>query len=162
MSAVAPVIGYMYPPIVDTYMPAFVIDDDSVTHVCRVYFSISKLNSLEDIDSMQITVSNQYTNLNVLNPELYPCGIKLAPISIDDTRETEDKYYVEIESGDLAYSFELNQYYKVQLRFTGKYTHSDPPMQTPQAIAEWLNKNLERFSEWSTVCLIRGVSDSYL
>jgi hypothetical protein len=53
-----------------------------------------------------------------------------------------------------AGAFELNQFYKVQLRFTSKLA-SNPPVNGK--IATWLEENINYFSEWSKVCLIKGI-----
>jgi hypothetical protein len=52
--------------------------------------------------------------------------------------------------------FILNEYYKVQLRFTSAAA-SDPPS-AGVGIDNWLSVNLVHFSEWSTVVLVRGIS----
>ena len=149
----------LYPPIVETYMPAFLINSgDVVKDTCRVYFSISAYNSLADIANAQVTVSDQNTNVSVLNEEKYPCDIMLVPIMEDRTKTTDDRYYVDIKKTDLiGDNFEINTYYKVQIRFTSVNAES-VSMTTPQAIDSWLAANLSMFSEWSTVCLVRGIS----
>ena len=149
----------LYPPIVETYMPAFLINSgDIVKDTCRVYFSISAYNSLADIANAQVTVSDQNTNVSVLNEEKYPCDIMLVPIMEDRTKTTDDRYYVDIKKTDLiGDNFEINTYYKVQIRFTSVNAES-VSMTTPQAIDSWLAANLSMFSEWSTVCLVRGIS----
>ena len=64
------VLNNLYPPVVDTYAPAFLIDSGNTRKdTCRVYFSISAFNVLRDIMHAQVTVSNQYTNISVLNEE---------------------------------------------------------------------------------------------
>lgn len=150
----------LYPPIVDTYIPAFLLDsEDENKNICRVYFSLSPYNNLEDIAHAQVTVRNQYTNLTVLDSTKYPSEIKLTQIYEDSTRETDDKYYIEIVKTDIqGGAFGINQYYKVQIRFTSKDATSIS-LTTPQAIDSWLTENLLLFSEWSTVCLIRGISE---
>jgi hypothetical protein len=149
-------INNFYPPVIDTYMPAFIADaDDSI---CKVYFSISDYNSIDDIKNAQITILNQNTNLTVLATGKYPSEIMLKEIKIDDTRTSDDKYYVEINNTDLKNGkFEIDTYYKVQIRFTGADA-ADISLATPQALDSWLAANLSNFSEWSTVCLIRGIS----
>lgn len=148
----------LFPPTLDTYLPAFLIGGgNSQKNICRVYFSISLYNSLEDIKNVQVTVANQYNNLSVLDREKYPCEIMLAEIQKDLTRTTDDKYYIEIKPSDIQDGFQINQYYKVQLRFTSAEA-SSVSLSTPQAIDAWLAANLSNFSEWSSVCLIRGIS----
>lgn len=139
----------LYPPVVSTYMPAFLTE----VGVCKLYFSISQYNSFEDIVNAQITVRNQNSNLSVLDKTKYPCEIMLKEIKQED-----DKYYVEITKEDInGGAFELNQYYKVQIRFTGAGAAS-VSLDAPQAIDSWLAANQSYFSEWSSICLIRAIS----
>ena len=148
----------LYPPVVETYMPAFLIGSSDVQkNTCRVYFSISLYNSLSDIKNAQVTVANQNTNLSVLNKSKYPCEIMLTDIKTDLTRTSDDKYYIEIKTSDIEEGFQINQYYKVQIRFTAAGA-ADISLNTPQKIDSWLAANLSNFSEWSTVCLVRGIS----
>lgn len=148
----------LYPPVVDTYMPAFLVGSSDIQkNTCRVYFSISLYNSLNDIKNAQVTVANQNTNLSVLNKSKYPCEIMLTDIKTDLTRVSDDKYYIEIKTSDIEEGFQINQYYKVQIRFTAAGA-ADVSLDTPQAIDSWLATNLSNFSEWSTVCLVRGIS----
>lgn len=154
----------LYPPIVDSYMPAFLIDSgNALKDTCRVYFSLSAFNSFNDIkDNAQVIVRNQNTNLSMLNPEKYPCEVMLTTVHEDVTRKTDDKYYIDITKNDMVNDkFEINQYYKVQIRFTGANAAS-VSLATPQQIDGWLAANLDKFSEWSTVCLVRGISSPTL
>ena len=148
----------LYPPVVETYTPAFLIGSSDIQkNTCRVYFSISLYNSLSDIKNAQVTVANQNTNLSVLDKNKYPCEIMLTDIKTDLTRTSDDKYYIEVKSSDIEEGFQINQYYKVQIRFTAADA-VDISLNTPQAIDSWLAANLSSFSEWSTVCLVRGIS----
>ena len=148
----------LYPPVMETYMPAFLIGSSDIQkNTCRVYFSISLYNSLNDIKNAQVIVANQNTNLSVLNKSKYPCEIMLTDIKTDLTRVSDDKYYIEIKTSDIEEGFEINQYYKVQIRFTAAGA-ADISLDTPQAIDSWIAANLSNFSEWSTVCLVRGIS----
>ena len=144
----------LYPPQIPTYQNAFVL-----TSKCRIYFSLSIYNNYKDIqNNAQVTVSNQNTNQSVLSLTKYPNEIKLCDVKIDNTKSS-DKYYIEIEPEDLQNGFQINQYYKVQIRFTS----SDAP--TPPdsaAIDKWLVDNVDYFSEWSTVCLVRAISQPIL
>lgn len=152
----------LYPPIVDTYAPAFLTDSGTDKDICRIYFTLSKFNTISDIVNVQVSIRSQYTNLSVLNKTKYPSEIMLTSIQEDSTRTSDDKYYIEIYKTDIqGGKFEINQYYKVQMRFT----HIDAAGQslsTPQAIDGWLAANINLFSEWSTVCLVRGISTPQL
>lgn len=165
----------LYPPVIDTYMPAFLADgNNEIKKICRVYFSISSFNSIKELNHAQVVLNNQNTNISVLNKTKYPCGIKLTKIYEDITRVSEDKYYIEIEPSDLEPEywnsetqiyesrFDINQYYKVQIRFSSAAAPIDIASDEPQAVDSWLVQNLNYFSEWSTVCLIRAISTPIL
>lgn len=153
----------LYPPIMPTYTQAFLVDSGNYEKdTCRVYFSISDFNVITDILNVQVTVSNQYTNTSVLNTELYPCNIMLTTLSIDNSKKGENKYYIDIHKNDIeGKTFEINTYYKIQVRFTGTNANNIS-LTTPQAIDSWLAANQQYFSEWSSVCLARGISTPIL
>jgi hypothetical protein len=140
----------LYPPIIASWMPAFVR-----TTSCRIYFSLSTYNSIEDIKNVQVIINNQSNNLSALDSEKYPAGIKITNLNTDNEISGDSKYYITISPSDLENGvFELNQYYKVQIRFTGTGAAN---VTDSQKIASWLTNNQKYFSEWSTVCLIKGI-----
>ena len=146
----------LYPPIFKkSYAPAFV-------GTCRVYFSISIYNSYAQIhkDCAQVVVQNQKTNQSVLKRSAYPSGIKISTISIDDTIDSDEKYYIEINGNDIEGGFNFNEYYKVQIRFTSSDVQDIPTSSV--GIDAWLNRNLANFSQWSTVVLIKPISQPIL
>lgn len=152
----------LYPPIVDTYVPAFLTDSGTDKDICRIYFTLSQFNTMEDIENVQVTVRSQYTNLSVLNKSKYPSEVMLTSIQEDTSKTSDDRYYIELNKTDIqGGQFEINQYYKVQMRFT-HVDAADVSLAIPQAIDGWLAANINLFSEWSTVCLIRGISTPQL
>lgn len=160
----------IFPPIFNqAYMPAFLY-----TGSCRIYFALSDYNSINSlhhrtgqpsvIDCVQISVRKQTTNQSALSQVNYPSGIKLTTLSIDENRQSDDKYYVEISSSDIQGGFVLDEYYKVQIRFTqaGASSPSATGGNATGALDTWLSINNIYFSEWSRVVLIRGISLPYL
>lgn len=167
-----------YPPVLDTYMPAFPVkvENNKEKAEIKIYFSISAYNSYSQIkDNVQVRVQNQYTNDNMLLGKYITNGIKVTQPSIDETRTGEDKYYVTLTQKDFwnedkesdekekAKKFALNQYMKVQIRFSvsgnaTKVLYSDENQPNNQ----WFNDNVENFTEWSKVCLIRPISKPHL
>jgi len=105
----------LYPPIMPNIIPAFIRNK-----TCKVYFSLSEYNSIKDIANVQVTLTNIKTNLTVFNTTKYPTGIKLTTLHYDNHVEGEYCYYINIFPNDLKNgAFQLNEYYKIQLRFTG-------------------------------------------
>ena len=147
----------LYPPIVPDSSPAFIR-----TKSCKIYFSLSMYNSAADIKNVQISLVNQRTNASALKTSIYPSGIKIANLYYDPDVRGDYNYYVQINPSDLTEGvFGLNQFYKVQLRFTSK-SASDPPSNGPAALAKWLYDNMQYFSEWSKVCLIKGIEQPHI
>ena len=152
----------LYPPIVDTYMPAFLY-----TESCKIYFSLSPYNNFNDIKYAQVVLIYQNSNLTALNSKHYPNEIKVCDIAEDNTvSNTNKKYYITINQNDLNDDFFLiNNYYKVQIRFVSKEAKTLTELNNVGAYKEtaaWLLENRDYFSEWSTVCLIRGIAKPVL
>lgn len=145
----------IYPPIFEkTMMPAFVHNED-----CKIYFAISLYNDIEEIraDAVQVTVRRQSDNKNMLKQADYPGGVKITSLQIDQNREGEDKYYITLSGSDISGGrFVRDIFYLVQIRLTGVGA-SDPPS-LPQGIDNWINNNLNYFSEWSSAVLIYPIA----
>ena len=163
------VFNNIYPPTLPTFGKTFLLDSgDADLDTCKLYFSISMYNSFSDISHAQVTVTYQNNNQSALAQSLYPSQLMLKQIKIDNTVPGEEKYYIEIYKTDLEEKkFEINTYYKVQIRFGDKDTSTPDgsswesylnDTSKVQSIDSWLTANLAAFSEWSTVCLIRGIS----
>ena len=148
-----------YPPIVDTYLPAFevqrnepqsALDDPTYTFTVRIYFSLSPYTDSYHSRYLHIKVVDQQTNQIALK---YDSGLKLNGVTlIDPERESqnlEDKYYVELSSTEFK-NFSPFKYYKVQLRTSATNT-------SVNASIGQLYKETATYSEWSTVCLIKGI-----
>ena len=160
----------LFPPIVDDYLPAFLQAGNS----CKIVFKLAQFNKVEDfdLDLTQITISNLNTNKSMLNPSKYPNEIKIAKAEV--LNKANKTYFIKLdnieskkdENGDIiswsllkTNQFELNTYYKVQIRLTKAGT---PKPEKEEGTSSWFNGNLENFSEWSTVCLIRAIATPVL
>lgn len=152
-----------YPPVINTYMPAFPIIKDSAekeSATIKIYFALSPYNTFEQVSEyVQIIVRNQYTNQSLLNSVN---GIKVIDtLKIDTSVSGSDKYYIELTQDDfISDTFEINQYMKAQIRFTKKGEATKTKLDDIDI--NWFNKNIDNFSEWSTVCLLRPISQPSL
>lgn len=142
----------LYPPIINTYMPAFIQNQP-----CRVYFSLSDFNKYEDVkNNVQVMINDKNTNQSVLNSTLYPAGIKITSLNEDKNISGNMRYYIDILPSELREAeFKTNRFYKVQIRFTSSAVAIYNP--ETDKIAKWLVDNQSMFSEWSSVCLVRGI-----
>jgi len=146
----------LYPPIVDSYMPAF----KAGTASCRIYFSLSKFNSSSDFVSVHATVVKQNTGMSAVkttdsNGKYRSTGIilNIKPVKVVDENNL---YYIEIDNDDLSsqsgdYSGWIPGWtYKVQLRLSTKNYDGSVGQ------AAWLKANASEFSEWSTICIVKA------
>lgn len=141
----------LFPPIVESRMPDFI-----KTQSCRVYFSLSSYNVIDDIANCQARIVYLVNNRSALKTTTYPSEIKICTILEDNNIEGDAKYYITIDPTDLqSDEFDIQQYYKVQLRFTD--TDADP-VPSSGGLDSWLANNIEHFSEWSEICLISAIS----
>jgi hypothetical protein len=147
---------FLYPPQVEAYMPAFLLDGTNTS--CRIYFSKTQFNKASDIidGHMQVSVSYIQSGKSALDTALWPNQIKLAAINEDPEITTDYKYYITLTDDDIQSGFQQSQFYKVQLRFSA-VNPPDPGGITTDPGAVWFNTNLESFSEWSTITLIKGI-----
>lgn len=150
----ASLIGTLYPPVIDTFMPAFIYNAKAV----RVYYSLPAYGNLNSINWLHVTVTDQKTNQNAL---INKAGLYTVqnPLQYFDTEKQQ--YYIEIPSTNIEGGFKPDQFYKVQLRFDCSPGGATPDGIKAEAIA--INSyvmdidNQAYFSEWSTVCLIRPI-----
>ena len=151
----------LYPPIIEDYMPAFV-------NSLIINFNISPFNTADQFNletGIQISIRDQKTNKSVLNPAYAPneilfVGATINNISFGSGGENKISFSAdELKKILREDHFKLNSYYKIQIRFT-KAGIFPPNSFTNQA--SWLAANINNFTEWSTVCLIRRISEPIL
>ena len=149
----------LFPPIIDSYLPAIDIstllgDNGSL----EIPFNISDYNNIGDIKSVHVTITRQSNYTSLFDSVNYIRGVYVA--NIDDLVDKEYNLVINNEVGifnisNLAY----NEYYKVQVRLSKDDSYEG---ELKQELSEYLTNesNLLKFSEWSTVCLIRFIAPS--
>lgn len=163
-------VSTLYPPLVDTFMPAFVHTEDA-----QVAFALSPYNSATEIQRIHVTVVDQATNQNVLKTIYTPpdttlssvknateknatiCidGVMIVPFNIIPSDNDKKIYSLTIPIDCLkSESFSSEKWYKVQLRLDAA-----PPQVAEQPIStQYLTGTRRYFSEWSSVCLIKPIT----
>lgn len=173
----ATVLNTLYPPLIDTFMPAFPNTENAV-----VNFSISPYNSSYEIQYLHVTLVNQKTNKNAFATDSdleTPAGTALVNgvwiIPFAETLNGNTNPYLVLDRNANAYTlfippfllkkngkennryFVIDTYYKVQLRFD-KYIESNSDT---SSITTWNSDYLAQkrayFSEWSSVCLLKAI-----
>ena len=134
----------LYPPQCQTFLPAFVNTSDAV-----IYFSLSPYNSSSSIQRVHVSLVNQLNNENAL---INASGILISSLNYDTT---SGMYYVVIPVTSVeGNQFNINQFYKVQIRFD--CYEGEVPTDEKQLNSYFLDYQTY-FSEWSSVCLIRPI-----
>ena len=163
----------LYPPLVNSYEPAFIAGSNSSL---RVYFSLSSLSNIPK--STKLTVHAQIyrqdgvkvvkttNDISETETRYRATGIIL---NLEPSRaETEENlYYIEIKNSDLKSSVTLGGttyngwipgwVYKIQLRLSTVIYPGGAEKQ-----AAWLQKNSDNFSEWSTICYTKAIGEMVL
>jgi len=170
------VVNTLYPPLIETFQPAFVYDDAPI-----ITFSISPFNNISEIKAIHVSVADQRNHSNVLKPYLeltkndvdngmyygISNGIFIAqmptftesdiaqqifPIAFDPIHNL---YGIQISPEWLSPNtyWNNNQYYQIQIRFdktdlTNGYTKD---------FSSYMLDNRRNFSEWSSVTLIKPI-----
>lgn len=169
----ATVLSTLYPPLIDTFMPAF-----PYTGPASVNFSISPYNSWKEIKNIHVTLVNQKTNQNAfgtsngdINGTALTNGIWIVPFSADTpenilSMNTDANLYTlnipssllknQNNNNNKEKTFICDYYYKVQIRFDC-YSEEDTSKLIDITNPDYLIQNRAYFSEWSSVCLLKAI-----
>ncbi|MBQ8206356.1 MAG: hypothetical protein IJZ77_02745 [Bacilli bacterium] len=146
----------LYPPIVESSMPAFVANKNAV---CRVYFSLSQFNTRNHFKNAQVSVVKQDSGLSVVNRtdgEHYRATGIILNVPVYQT-DQENLWYIEILNEDIGYQtvqgWTIGWFYKIQIRLSN-ITYNGECGQ-----AAWINNNSQYFSEWSTATLVKAIGE---
>lgn len=143
----------LYPPIVNDYESAFIAAESSV---CRIYFSLSKFNASTDFTSAHCVILKQGSGANMVNKKeneanrFRSTGIILN-IPVTKMQDADNLYYIDLVNKDVVNGWEVGCIYKIQIRL------SSVDYDNVIGQSAWLNDNANKFSEWSTVCIIKAI-----
>lgn len=177
----------LYPPIVDSSMPAFPVQPVSIADEtldggsCEIFFSLSKFNVSSDVASVQVSIKKQSTGENVVkreddeagtNPRLFRATGIILDVPVTQILGVDNLYKIELKSSNLKTIVENideeetayrgwipGTLYQVQIRLSGiNYADEIQPI----GQEAWLNANANMFSEWSTICIVKAISQPYI
>lgn len=156
------VISTLYPPLIDTFMPAFLQEGPA-----KVSFSISSYNERTPITKLHISLVDQETNLNALaqnndaaegSPNTLLNGIWIINFTQANDYLSYDELHkiwtLEIPASILRKTinnekkFGATGYYKLQLRLDDS---------SESVSGSYLTDQRPHFSEWSSVCLLKAI-----
>lgn len=148
-------INRVYPPIVDSSIPAFLATAASI----NINFSLPKSLNYEDVKNISIKFVQQSNNKSIINTDKYWDGI----IYMEKPATSTDNgiYTVTVNSSDIKLGDTIgwvsNTYYKIQIRFGyGKIDYTDKI-----SFFKWKKSQTvaEAFSEWSNVIITKAIDD---
>lgn len=150
----------LYPPILPSYVPAFNCEFQGAS--VAVFFKLSAYNTISEIKQAHVAVRFQSNNASALKDE-YLNDIAVADVHVVDNPESTDyPYYISLSGNYLIKNgFQPGYIYKVQIRLStvayvkDKSSNNPSPFDSPSL--SFINENLAHFSEWSTVCLLKGI-----
>lgn len=171
----ATVLSTLYPPLIDTFMPAFPNEQPAVVH-----FTVSPYNSSYEIQYLHVTLVNQKTNKNAFDTnrtDQTPDGTTLINgvwiIPFTEILNGNTNQYIQFnreanyytlhippsllkQNSNSERKFVVDCYYKVQLRFD-KYYDSSDQFTVSNLNSDYLVEKRAYFSEWSSVCLLKAI-----
>ena len=138
----------LFPPIVDTYTKPCIAE---TTTKYEIPFTLSNFNKITDIaDKAILTISSVESNYTVITN-----GQDALLVNVD-----KDKMVIELpinEIENIEGKMRINKYYRVQLRFI-----SINVTDFSNFGASWIINHQNDLSEWSTITLIRAISQPIL
>lgn len=139
----------IYPPILKSTQPAFIYTESSYP----INFTIQKITQYDQIGHIQIRVVRQSNNTSIVNSALYPDRIIYK--TPQQIRAENRSYSVAILRSDLSESWEPGCLYKIQMRFG-----INAIFDSVANFATWKKQQIDTnaFSEWSTVMIIKAIS----
>ena len=162
----ATIVSTLYPPLIDTFMPAFPYEGPA-----PVSFSFSPYNSLNEIQRIHVSLVNQKTNQSAFKNNTSTLGTNFSDIILYDNiwiipfnTNNSEYYNIDIINNTCTIkipkqllktdnsNFTVSNYYKVQIRL------DNCPLSDSSLInAAYLQEKRQYFSEWSSVCLIKAI-----
>lgn len=144
----------LYPPILPSYVPAF----DYNSTVVGVFFKLSNYNTLSQVKEAQVVVRFQSNNASALTDD-YLNDIVVVPVfTVAHPENTDYPYYVSIPRNIIKDGFQAGYIYKVQIRLSSVVYTPVSGSKTPNSPSlSFINENLNNFSEWSTVCILKAI-----
>lgn len=163
----ATIVSTLYPPLIDTFMPAFPYEGPA-----PVSFSFSPYNSLNEIQRIHVSLVNQKTNQSAFkNNASTLSGTSFSDIILYDNiwiipfnTNNSEYYNINVTNNTCTIkipkqllktdnsNFTVSNYYKVQIRL------DNCPLSNNSSInATYLQEKRQYFSEWSSVCLIKAI-----
>lgn len=136
-----------FAPILESAQEVFQLDDTALTY--KIKYSIPAMMNESDIKHIQTRIIGYVDNQNYIkyDESISPDGILYSNFSPDS------EHSVSISINNLTNNQWISgQLYKIQLRF------GESPLWGQEKFSEWRAKQINKFSEWSNVMIIKPIS----
>lgn len=142
-------IKTLFPLLVPSSLPAF--DGTNKSGKLKYYFKPSSINTIKQIDHLQISIVMLDTNRSILDLNTYPYDFIFDKnIKFD---EKKGYYYIEIPVSIFP---SIDRGYKIQVRAVEPST--DMPALNSPDMGVWMKNNQNKISEWSTVTIVLPIT----
>ena len=173
----------LFPPIVESYLPAFDAQTDFRFSTFRFYFQPSIANTITQVKSLMLRFRRVNTNSNPLPINTYPYEVMWFGEESITLDKSNGKYFVDVpvrtflsgdaqtENPNIPNFFKgLNEFYKVQVRFSpykirkeseasGRWEYLLPDEDVWVAMNNnFMISGYGKFSEWSSATLIKPIT----
>lgn len=143
----------LYPPLMKVYQKTFIKGGE-----IEVYFAISPYNSEAQLSNKVIvSVVSANTNQSMISKSINPNGLLLKSYSKLSNPLDDYKYFITLSYNDFDKPLEINQYYKVQIRFVSA-SENNSLINSSQLTGDWMLQHSNNYSQVSTATLIRNIS----
>lgn len=150
----------VYPPIVPTYQKAF-IKNDNAKVLFNIEFDISEYTTITDVQTIEVKITTLDGNSSILKGNHF---FKNAE-DIVDTSTRKGNIEIkkdDVQSVDNQIDLTIGQFYIIQLRAgQAKYEGKNGEEYTDDQ-ENFLMTNLDTFSEWSTMSMIKCIDKPVL
>lgn len=125
----------------------------------KIYDYENGIKNLPDIE-------DTYPNGSLINEtKHYRLTRVLLDCSIHQVEDDKNLFYVYVYDGDICegeddegFGFTTNDTYQVQIRLSPIRYYNEPETTTKLSEAAWINTNMNKFSEWSTLSVLKPIS----
>ena len=132
--------------------------NDQYTHYAYPWTMVSCTDLQGENQFRDVTFSSDYP--------LKDSGIHFYTMYRDEEKYNKgetDCYYIILNKEELKYGFSPKKFYQIQIRFLDKNIKDNIATGGfPSEDTEWMRNNIDFFSEWSSVCLLKSIYQPFV
>ena len=154
----------LYPPILESYYPAFTGKD-----ALRITFSLSKYNISSDFKNVHLSLCFQSNGKSAIDNTKdngksgilidIPYHLYSGDVTELGYDEDEEIYYIDVPSSALKNGWEGDMLYKIQMRLSNSSYEDVKSQNIGEATWIGTREYADTFSEWSTIAITKCIGN---